>query len=164
MRKNARIVAVLGAVLAGASTAGASVIAGNAIYSDTFANSGSGAINLNGYSPNLVDAGGESWVSASAPAGSGATDAIWQIPAGGGLTLYVPIPSPFGDLLPLEAPGERSERGASSGWRDRVRDLGTLPAVPRLSWIRRPFMQTARTVTRDEPLRLGPAFARMGWP
>jgi hypothetical protein len=88
-------VTVLGAVLAGASTAGASVIAGNAIYSDTFANSGSGAINLNGYSPNLVDAGGESWVSASAPAGSGATDAIWQIPAGGGLTSIVsPVTNP----------------------------------------------------------------------
>src|SRR5580692_7672791 len=81
-----------------------------------------------------------------------------------GATLYVPIPSLFGDLLPLKAPGERSERGAFSGRRDRAHDLGTLPAVPRLSRIRRLFMLTARTVTWDELLRLGPAFARMGWP
>jgi hypothetical protein len=79
-----------------------------------------------------------------------------------GSTLYVPNPSLFGEALPLEAVGERSERTASSGRRDRASGLGT-PAVPWLSWIRRPFMESARTVTWDE-LRIGPAFARMGSP
>jgi hypothetical protein len=54
--------------------------------------------------------------------------------------LYVPNPILFGDLLPLKAPGERSERGAFSGRRDRAHDLGTLQTVPWLSWIRRLFM------------------------
>jgi hypothetical protein len=97
----------------------------------------------------------------------------YRVPAFGGLyvgvsnsssTLYVPIQRGLCDLLPLEAPRERSERGTSSGRRDRVNDPGTPNALPWLSWIRRLFMVLARTVTGDEPLRLGPAFARMGLP
>ena len=96
MRRNAKVTLALGAAIAGASVASASVISGDLIYSDTFANTGGSAITLNGYSPNVVDAGGENWVSASAPAGSGATDAIFQIPAGGGLTSVTsPVANPL---------------------------------------------------------------------
>jgi len=47
--------------------------------------------------------------------------------------LYVPIQSVLCDLLPLVAPHERSEWGATSGWRDRVAGLGTMISVPWLS-------------------------------
>src|SRR5271170_2929464 len=91
MSRNAKKVMFLAAAVVGgaSSLAGAAVIGGNLIYSDSFGNSSGTAITLNGHAPDVVDAYGASWVSATAPAGSGATDAIINIPAGGGMAAVV---------------------------------------------------------------------------
>jgi hypothetical protein len=85
--RHAKRMGILAAValFGAASMAGAQVISGNLIYSDTFSNTSGSATTLNGHTPDTVDATGASWVSASAPAASGATDAILGIPSPGGM-------------------------------------------------------------------------------
>jgi len=87
MKRNAksRVVLATAAMVCGASSfAGAAVISGNLIYSDSFGNSGS-QVALSGHTPDVADLYGASWVADSAPAASGAPDAIFVIPAGGGM-------------------------------------------------------------------------------
>lgn len=87
MVRNAKKAAVLAAAIVGgtAAMAGAQVIGGNLIYSDSFSNTTGNAIALNGHMPDVVNAYGSSWVSTTTAEAVGTTpDAIFMIPAGGG--------------------------------------------------------------------------------
>lgn len=89
MRKD-RMALLAGAAIAALSPiAGAQIISGTTIYQDTFANTTGAPILLNGYSPNVTDLYGSSWVSASATASPAAPDALFMIPTGGGMTSVV---------------------------------------------------------------------------
>jgi hypothetical protein len=81
--------AILGGslVLALSPIVGASVISGTLIYSDSFSNTTGSPQLLNGHTPDLADAYGASWVSATALGSAGAApDALFMIPTGGGMT------------------------------------------------------------------------------
>jgi hypothetical protein len=87
MKKNGKFArAVLaGSVVAALSPiAGAAVISGTTVYSDSFINTSGSPVLLNGHTPD-VDVYGASWVSATATVAGGDPDALFMIPTGGGM-------------------------------------------------------------------------------
>ena len=88
LKRNRGSLLAAAALVCGASSfAGAAVIGGNLIYSDSFGNSSGSAVFLNGHAPDVVDAYGASWVSTTSPQAVGTTpDAAFMIPTGGGMT------------------------------------------------------------------------------